>query len=118
MILIFFLRLLLACHVDRRQTLRRTILRICCTSQSFDASDESALVQALNSIDMVASKQKKVQHGAGETAFKQNCLTVRNPLAQAFGSSCFGSKAHQRAVGGQLKGSCSLSYFPVGSERC
>ena len=42
----------------------------------------------------------------------------RTPLAQAFGSSCLGSRAHQRAVGGQLKGSCSLSYFPVGSERC
>ena len=36
----------------------------------------------------------------------------------AFGSSCLGSKAHQRAVGGQFKSSCSLSYFPVGSKRC
>ena len=39
-------------------------------------------------------------------------------LSVAFGSSCLGSKAHQRALGGQWKGSCSLSYFPVGSERC
>ena len=42
-------------------------------------------------------------------------------LAHAFcstASSCLGSKAHQRALGGQWKGSCSLSYFPVGSERC